>query len=113
MSAFLDFRVAWETYVAGMLTFGRSTFGGGDAFSSAYAASFDGVHDDLSDLVQDAQWQRGRSDLSTKVLAGRGSVTVLDENGTFNPLNDASPLAGMLVPLRPCYLTIADSSGEM
>lgn len=53
---------------------------------------------DISDIVITANTRRGRSRELDKIEAGYAVITVIDENGDFNPDNDASPYYGKLKP---------------
>lgn len=53
---------------------------------------------DISDIVITANTRRGRSRELDKIEAGYAVITIIDENGDFNPDNDASPYYGKLKP---------------
>ncbi|MFZ9893515.1 MAG: hypothetical protein ACO3FO_07040, partial [Candidatus Nanopelagicaceae bacterium] len=53
---------------------------------------------DISDIVITANTRRGRSRQLDKIEAGYAVITVIDENGDFNPDNTASPYYGKLKP---------------
>jgi len=53
---------------------------------------------DISDIVITANTRRGRSRELDKIEAGYAVITVIDENGDFNPDNTASPYYGKLKP---------------
>jgi hypothetical protein len=69
---------------------------------------------DVSDIVMTAHTRRGRSRELDKIEAGYSVITVIDENGDFNPDNSGSPYYGKLKPgnkirLYPLY---DDGTGE-
>jgi hypothetical protein len=69
---------------------------------------------DISDIVSTAHTRRGRNKELDKIQSGYSVITVIDENGDFNPDNAASPYFGKLRPgnklrLYPLY---DDGTGE-
>lgn len=60
---------------------------------------------DISDLVWSVSIRRGRQRLLNEFEAGTASVTIIDQNGDFNPSNASSPYYGDLVPLRKIQVT--------
>lgn len=69
---------------------------------------------DISDIVMTAHTRRGRSKELDKIESGYAVITVVDENGDFNPDNSDSPYFGKLKPsnkirLYPLY---NDGSGD-
>lgn len=63
---------------------------------------------DISDIVLTAHTRRGRNREIDKVEAGYCVITIIDDNGDFNPDNSDSPYYGKLVPgkklrLYPSY----------
>lgn len=63
---------------------------------------------DISDIVITANTRRGRSRELDKIESGYAVITVIDDNGNFNPDNSASPYYGKLKPgnklrLYPMY----------
>lgn len=69
---------------------------------------------DISDIVLTANTRRGRNREIDKIEAGYCVITIIDENGDFNPDNTDSPYYGKLVPgkklrLYPLY---DDGTGE-
>ena len=55
---------------------------------------------DISSLIWAVSIRRGRQRLLSEFEAGTANVTIIDQNGDFNPSNPASPYYGDLVPLR-------------
>ena len=55
---------------------------------------------DISNLIWAVSIRRGRQRLLSEFEAGTASVTIIDQNGDFNPSNPSSPYYGDLVPLR-------------
>lgn len=69
---------------------------------------------DISDIVMTAHTRRGRNQQLDKIQAGYAVITIVDENGDFNPDNTASPYYGKLVPGRKLrlYPLYDDGTGE-
>lgn len=65
----------------------------GVTFSETSALCFD-----ISDVIVTAHTRRGRNREIDKIQAGYAVITIVDENGYFNPDNTASPYYGNLVP---------------
>lgn len=55
---------------------------------------------DITDLIWAVSIRRGRQRLLNEFEAGTANVTIIDQNGDFNPSNPLSPYYGDLVPLR-------------
>jgi len=55
---------------------------------------------DISNLIWAVSIRRGRQRLLNEFEAGTANVTIIDQNGDFNPSNPSSPYYGDLVPLR-------------
>ena len=55
---------------------------------------------DISNQVNKVSIRRGYNLLQEEFQAGTASVTILDQNGDWNPTSLTSPYAGKLVPLR-------------
>jgi len=55
---------------------------------------------DISNLIWAVSIRRGRQRLLNEFEAGTAQVTIIDQNGDFNPANPSSPYYGDLVPLR-------------
>lgn len=55
---------------------------------------------DISNLIWAVSIRRGRQRLLSEFEAGTANVTIIDQNGDFNPSNPGSPYYGDLVPLR-------------
>lgn len=66
---------------------------------------------DISDLIFSVSIRRGRQRLLSEFEAGTASVTVIDQNGDFNPSNVSGPYYGDLVPLRKIQIS-ADYDGS-
>jgi len=60
---------------------------------------------DISDLIWQVNIRRGRQRLLSEFEAGTANITIIDQNGDFNPSNPSSPYAGDLVPLRKIQVT--------
>lgn len=108
----LDTRASWNGVILGGFTIGTSLIGGSDTISSVWSGVFGGTYDNLGtggqDLVESVSWRRGRTNLLTGLLAGEGEIVLNDPTGIYNPKNPGSPLAGLLVPLRPVYIKASD-----
>jgi hypothetical protein len=55
---------------------------------------------DVSNQVSKVSIRRGYNLLQEEFQAGVATVRILDQNGDWNPTNNSSPYAGLLVPLR-------------
>ena len=60
---------------------------------------------DITNLLYTVNIRRGRQRLLNEFEAGTAAVTIIDQNGDFNPSNPSSPYAGDLVPLRKIQVT--------
>jgi len=60
---------------------------------------------DVSNLVDSIKTTRGRTALSDVFQTGTMSLRIIDQNGDFNPMNPASPYAGLLNPMRKVTIT--------
>jgi hypothetical protein len=69
---------------------------------------------DISDIIISAHTRRGRNREIDKIQAGYAVITVVDENGYFNPDNPDSPYYGRLIPGRKIrlYPEYNDGSGN-
>lgn len=69
---------------------------------------------DISDIVMHASTRRGRNRELDKIEAGYAVITIVDENGDFNPENVDSPYYGNLLPGRKIrlYPLYDDGTGE-
>lgn len=103
----LTVEIAWNVANSGVFTFGTSTIGGPDVLGvSPGDPSFTGLYDDVSARVTRAAFDRGRSDDLAEMSAGRGSLTLRDPDGRYNPANPASPLYSVIADrIAPCRIT--------
>jgi hypothetical protein len=60
---------------------------------------------DVSNLVDSIKTNRGRTALSDIFQTGTMSLRIIDQTGAFNPMNPASPYAGLLTPMRKVTIT--------
>jgi hypothetical protein len=60
---------------------------------------------DVSSLVDSVKTTRGRTALSDVFQTGTMSLRIIDQTGAFNPMNGASPYAGLLTPMRKVTIT--------
>jgi hypothetical protein len=60
---------------------------------------------DVSNKVDSIRTNRGRTALSDIFQTGTMSLRIIDQNGDFNPMNPASPYAGLLNPMRKVTIT--------
>jgi len=60
---------------------------------------------DVSSLVDSIKTTRGRTALSDVFQTGTMSLRIIDQTGAFNPMNPASPYAGLLNPMRKVTIT--------
>ena len=100
-------RAAWDTYQAGLLTFGYSTFDGLDVFApSPFAATFLGAHDDLSAMFASAEVTIGRDSNLTFLPASTAQITLRDPTGLLNAESTAGPLYSALLADRMHPITL-------
>lgn len=102
----------FDKSIAGILTFGRSTFDGTDVFSEAPPGLFDGTYADLTDDVDsDIVVTRGRTDFLGANQQGTLTVDVCrpsdptfwDPNSPSSPIYRGTVDPGF-VPMRPIRL---------
>jgi hypothetical protein len=93
-----SFEVAWTGNLTGVFTLDRSLLDGTDVLSSFFGGN---VFDDMTERVEACRIRRGRSGDLTAIQQGSCTLLLNDTDGTFNPENPSSPLAGLLVPMRP------------
>ncbi len=103
-------QASWEGINTGTFTIGFSVVGGPDVVGPTFSSRFTGELDDLTPYVKSVTYSRGRTSGTGAITAGGGSVVLADEDGTFNPSNPDSPLAGLLKPMRPIRM-LATKSG--
>jgi hypothetical protein len=60
---------------------------------------------DVSNLVDSIKTTRGRTALSDVFQTGTMSLRIIDQNGSFNPMNPASPYYQLLTPMRKVTIT--------
>lgn len=60
---------------------------------------------DVSSQVDSVKTNRGRTALADVFQTGTMSLRIIDQNGDFNPMNPASPFAGLLNPMRKVQIT--------
>lgn len=69
-----------------------------------FPATFSGAYDELVGQdgygVRSIRIHRGRDDDLGLMAAGEATIVIHDPDGRFNPLNSASPLAGLAIPMR-------------
>jgi hypothetical protein len=106
-------RVAWGDYVRPThFRVGRSTIGGTDEIfaSDAWSIDFLGSDDDVTDDVKTAVLQRKLSADGT--VDGRLDLTFNDPwPGKYNSRNPASPLTGLILPMRRCLVEVSFDAG--
>ncbi len=90
----------WGGRNTGLFLIGTSVLDGTDVLGGAFGLGsyddFDQAHGALTTTIT-----RGRQDASSPVQAGTCTIVARDSDGRYNPANAASPLAGLLVPMRP------------
>jgi hypothetical protein len=67
---------------------------------------------DLSDVTRSIKIARGRNVMRDTYEAGTCTVRVIDQNGSFNPQNTASPYFGFLTPLRKIRVAATTSTAQ-
>jgi hypothetical protein len=60
---------------------------------------------DVSNRVNRIETNRGRTALSDQFQTGSLSLTIVDQNGDFNPQNITGPYAGLLTPMKKVQIT--------
>jgi hypothetical protein len=60
---------------------------------------------DVSNLVDSIKTTRGRTALSDVFQTGTMSLRIIDQQGSFNPMNPASPYYQLLTPMRKVTIT--------
>lgn len=103
MAATYKVEIGWPGYAdggAGTVRFGVSTFGSADTFGETLGGTLAYPVWSLTEGVQVVQVRRGRQDADGPVQAGELVLTIVDNDGRYNPHNTASPLYGKLLPGR-------------
>lgn len=95
-------RIAWGGDLTGIFALDISEMDGPDMLGAAFGNS---VYDDLTAAVQSVSYHRGRSSNLGMVQAGGATIKLVDTDGTYNPHNPTSPLAGKLKANRPVIVT--------
>jgi hypothetical protein len=94
--------IGWSSAETGVFVIGTSELGGGDVLGGAFLApTFTGTNDDVTADVMRVTTKRGRDDQLDPMQAGSCTLVLTDPDGTYNPRNDSSTLAGQLLPMRP------------
>jgi hypothetical protein len=65
---------------------------------------------DVSNQVNRIETNRGRTALSDQFQTGSLSLTIIDQNGDFNPQNVTGPYAGLLTPMKKVQITATFNS---
>ena len=60
---------------------------------------------DVSNLVDSIKTTRGRTANADNFQTGSMSLRIIDQTGAFNPMNPASPYAGLLTPMRKVVIS--------
>ena len=60
---------------------------------------------DVSNRINRIETNRGRTALSDQFQTGSLSLTIIDQNGDFNPQNVSGPYAGLLTPMKKVQIT--------
>lgn len=106
-------RIAWGDYAAPThIRVGLSTIGGTDTIfaSDLWVLDFFGAHDDVTADVKSAALQRKLQADGT--MDGRLDLTLNDPwPGKYNAKNPASPLYGLILPLRRVYVEVSFDAG--
>jgi hypothetical protein len=96
-----DVRISWSARASNAFTIGKSVIGGTDVLVSQFSASFDGPYDDVTGRTRSISIRRGRDDNLDPMRAGEATIVLHDPDARFSPANSSSPLAGMILPMRP------------
>lgn len=86
---------------SGLFIIGTSTLDSADTFGVPLVGGFDASDDYSAGRVKKMSWTRGRDANMGPIEHARGSITLHDKTGMFNPFNQSSPLYGLLIPARP------------
>lgn len=97
-------QVSWAGQNQGQIRIGSSTLGGPDVIGGTFGGT---AFDAIGDAVTYLKITRGKPSDFSGFQQGSCIVRLLDLNGSYNPLNPASSLAGMLLPMRPLRVQAA------
>ncbi len=90
--------IAWSTQLTGVFRLDISLLDGPDVLPGTWGNN---VYDDLTGNVLSVEIRRGAISELTRVEQGECIITLTDPSGIWNPENPSSPLAGLLVDMRP------------
>ena len=100
-------RAVWEDAQSTCVQFDVSYFDGTDEFADPLAANFDDLDPSVDTIqnVESISIRRGRDDNLESFTMGTCVITVVDEDGRYNPSNESGPLYGKLRPMRQILVT--------
>lgn len=100
-------RAIWEDVQETSVQFNVSYFNGTDEFADPLAADFDALDGsvDLIGNVESINIRRGRDDNLENFTMGSCTISIVDEDGRYNPSNESGPLYGKLRPMRQVLVT--------
>jgi hypothetical protein len=105
-------RAVWEDAQSTSVQFDISRFDGTDEFADPLAADFNDLDPAVETIqnVESVSIRRGRDDNLESFTMGTAVITIVDEDGRYNPSNESGPLYGKLRPMRQILVTaqIAD-----
>lgn len=90
--------IAFSDALTGIFTLDISSLDGPDLLGTPFGGA---TFADVTAEVEAVSIARGRPDDLSPMDAGTCTVTLLDKDGKYNPLNTTSPLYGQIKPLRP------------
>src|SRR3990167_7986748 len=105
--------IGWAGRDAGVFRVGVSTVApavdtlGYDRIGYSFTPSYTGLYDEITQeeiyMATDFTITRGRESPFSNMVAGTCVVNLSDKwPGRYNPKNTASPLTGLIRPMRPC-----------
>ena len=86
-------------------SFGEAFLIGSGIFGTNVLADAADVIVDVSDQVNRIETNRGRTALSDQFQTGSLSLTIVDQNGDFNPQNVSGPYYNLLTPMKKVQIT--------
>jgi len=100
-------RAVWEDAQSTSVQFDISLFNGTDEFADPLAADFNDLDPAVETIqnVESVSIRRGRDDNLESFTMGTAVITIVDEDGRYNPSNESGPLYGKLRPMRQVLVT--------
>lgn len=100
-------KAIWVDAQATSVQFDVSHFDGTDEFADPLAADFDALDGSVDTIpnIDSINIRRGRDDNLEDFNMGSCVITVIDEEGNYNPSNESGPFYGKLRPMRQVLVT--------